>query len=178
MNRVKSVVLLLFLSLLFNNCDNRECECGDDLAFIWKDGFQLENLDIVVPNAVLNVGLPLSINLYRFNQDENYILDWELKKVKIYKGDNIFVDTESTSSFIKNNKLIEIPHDVFNDSSPDLIKGPVSINLQLQFSENKAIVNIVGSIYFYDCKDFSEEFNAEECRWPSQVIGEFYLSPC
>lgn len=169
---------MLCVSLLFTNCDKRECECGDDLEFIWKDGVQLDDVDIIVPNAVLNIGQPLAIAVFSFNPDVNNTLDWKLEKVKINKGDAIFVDTESTSSFIKNSALIEIPHDVFNDASMDLVKGPVSINIQLQFSKNRAAVNIVGSIYFYDCNDFNEDFNAEECRWPSQVSGENHISPC
>ena len=176
-----SIILLIALSLLVG-CESRSCcECEDDIQFIWSEDNQLTNVDIHLPNAVLNTGEPFTMSIGKFGQMTfPSEIEWKLRSIKVSKDEEVFENTTSTSAYVKDSRLIEIPHDVF-DSSEGLISGAISIDLDIFFPEENASVNIVGSVYYYTCDDLEGDFEAKECRWPNQIIGTHthgLPSPC
>lgn len=164
------MILLIAITLLLG-CEKRSCTCEDDMQFIWNEDIQLTNVDIQLPNAVLNIGKPFTMSIGKFGQMSfPSEIPWELRSLKVSQDEEVFENTTSTSVYVKDSRMIEIPHDVFS-TTEELIKGPVSIDLELFFPEENASVNIVGTVYYYGCDDLDGDFEAEECRWPTQIIG-------
>lgn len=169
-------MLLFFLCILFSGCEKWTCECVDDIKLIWKDDFVLEGVNVFPPNGVLYEGFPLAISVYAINSS----VDWDLKFLKVYRNNDIFIDSNEPEMFVKKNYgFIEVPHEFITTSSDELISGPLSIELEILFLESNATLFIEGTITYYTCEDLDDDFGQEDCRWPRQVIGEHYSrSPC
>ena len=177
---MKSLLLLFGILVLFTSCEKRSCACKDDIEFSWKNDNPLENIDVQVPNAVLNMGMPLTIVIHSINSIDPSLepLEWNIQSAKLFKDDIIFVGNADLDDFVKNNTMIVFPHELFSSSNGDLIKGPLSIDLTINFPENETLLFITGTIFFYNCSDLDDNFNREECRWSSQLVGEYGLIPC
>jgi hypothetical protein len=173
---MKTCLFLLSIIFIFSCSDKRTCECGEDIELYWEDGINLDGVDIGVPNAVLNVGIPLTfkIGTLSFPEMSNESIEWNLQSARLFQNNLTFVDNEGLDRFVKNNTLIEFPHEAFSTSSDELITRPVSIDLSINFPVCACSLNISGTISFYSCEDKNDDFNPEECRWPSQVIGESF----
>ena len=170
---MRPAYLILICVIFLFSCEKRECECRDDIMIIWKDEIKPDSTFVALPNAVLNIGKPLAIRISSFGAE----VEWELKSAKVYKDDQRFIDTEDPSMLIKNNSTIEIPHEIFSSSS-ELITGPVNVEVEVFFPKEEANLSIEGTVYFYSCEDIDDEFNLEECRWPSQTTGEVSGNLC
>ena len=178
---MKSYLLLLCVIFLFSCSDQRKCKCGDDIAFSWKDGVNLDNIDVQIPNAVLNIGHPLSIKVKSITTPEVFLepmLEWKLQSAKLFKDNQIFLDNINLDDFVKNNSTIEFPHDLFTSSNGDLVTGPVSVELIILFPKSETHLNINGTIFFYACEDILDAFGREDCRWSYQETGDLILNPC
>ena len=174
-------VLLLSILFFFSCSDSRKCDCSDDMEFSWKDGISLDNIDVQIPNAVLNVGLPLTFKISTISIPEisNEPIEWNLQSAKLFMDNQVFLENTGLTNFVINSSTIEFPHDLFSSSNGDWVTGPVSIDLTINFPESGALLFITGTIFFYDCEDNNDDFNREECRWPGQIIGDpYYVSPC
>jgi len=167
---MKPFFYILLLIVTITSCEKRNCTCQDDLQFSWVDNNELENVVVSVPNAVLNVGHPLAISVSGINKN----ILWKLQYVKIHNDESIFVESEISGKFRKNDITIEFPHELLSDS----FTGPLSIKMDLIFQEKRALLQIEGTIFYYSCEDIGEDFNLEECRWPEQISGHVIVDPC
>lgn len=165
---MKIIYTVLCLFLLFVSCENRTCECQDDLNFSWEDKV-LEDVIIATPNAVLNVGDPLAISISRLNDE----VIWKLRYVRIYNGEKSFITTDTPGEFRKSDILMEFPHTLFTQFT----SGALSVEIIVDFFEN-ATLTIDGSFFYYQCEDLGEEFDRKECRWPSQITGNTNVDSC
>ncbi|MEM9544679.1 MAG: hypothetical protein AAGA77_01830, partial [Bacteroidota bacterium] len=113
---------------------------------------------------------PLAIRIERLNDE----VLWKENRIIIYNGDDIFVDiTDFPGDFRKDSITLEFPHTLFHDS----FNGPLSLKIRVLFFEN-AMLEIEGSVYYYQCEDINEDFELQECRWPEQITGSTFLNPC
>ena len=166
--KITNYTLILSLLFLFVSCENRTCECRDDLNYSWEDK-ELEDVIIAAPNAVLDVGDPLAISISRINNE----VVWKLRYVRIYNGEKSFVSTYIPGEFRKSETVMEFPQELFEEYS----SGALSVEIIVDFFE-RATLKINGSIFYYRCEDIDGEFDLKDCRWPEQITGGAVIEPC
>ena len=170
MNTLRITIFTFLLAFLFIGCEKRTCRCDDDLHLTWANDKKLENIDVLVPNAVLISGDALAIRIDRI--DEPVV--WKLQRVKIQKGNNIFIDSYAPGEFRKDEVTMEFPQHFFDELST----GAVSVEIEVEFFEN-ARLKIEGTIFYYACEDIGNEFELEDCRWPNQILDPHeFIWPC
>lgn len=179
---MRSIILFLSILLIVSCGDKRACECDVDMTSYWENGIEVENIYFEAPNAILNVGVPLSFRVSTIIIDPNPPFEqkeWSLKTAKLYSGNQIFLENNDLSNYVKNSSIIEFPHELFSSPNNNFESGAISIEMSIEFPEDNALYNVNGSIYYYTCEDILDDFKREDCRWPDQVIGEFFsLDPC
>lgn len=151
------------------------------MEFYFEDDSYIEKVDIVIPNAVFNLGLPLTFRITTIYIPEISTdpIVWELQSAKLFMGKQLFVENIGLNDFVKNSSTIEFPHELFSSSNEDLMRGPVSVELVIGFPENDTLLHLNGTIFFYGCEDINDDFNPEDCRWPEQVVsGLSYFHSC
>ena len=169
---MKYLILIFLSSFLLTNCENRGCECDDDMRFIWENESEATQIDIILPNAVLNSWMPLSFCFYSMPQS-----NWQIHYIKIHQGNNVFVETGEASNYLYG-KILTFPQDELTYSNGQLVKGAVTIEVVIFFPDLDSELNIEGTIYFYDCEDIDQDFGLEECRWSKDCNVEYFQRPC
>ncbi len=171
---MKSFYFLIILLFALVSCEKRNCACGDDMQYVWENEKPFhESVDILLPNAVLIEGTPLSFSIFYSEK-----MDWQIQSAKFSKDGQIFLDVIDLSEYARNDSSIQFPHELFYDNNGNPVTGAISVDMVFNFPEISNTLKVEGSIFFYDCESIGEDFGLEECRWPSQVIGEHTVPPC
>ena len=160
---------------MFSCGDQRDCRCDTDITFFWENGIVLDQTYPELPNAVLNIDRPLEFVLLT-----NEEIIWQNCSAKLYNEDMVFIDEKDLSKFITNSATIQFPNELFFNQNGNLITGPVSIEIQINFPLKGATLFVEGSVYYYSCEDISDEFDRVDCRWTNHIghlEGDDFDSP-
>jgi hypothetical protein len=71
---------------------------------------------------------------------------WQNHSAKLYNEDMVFIDEKDLSKFITNSQTIQFPNELFVNQNRDLVTGPVSIEIQINFPLKGATLFVEDSV--------------------------------